>query len=304
MNESGNWLPSADLNTLRERAVILRRLRGFFDERGFFEVQTPCLSRDVVVDRYIDPIEVAVTLPGGEETFWLQTSPEFAMKRLLAAGATSIYQIGPVFRGGEAGARHNIEFTMLEWYRVGDDYQAGMDLLDEFARSLLLTPPATRIEWEEAFRAAAGIDPFGERMDSHEINRLMADKVEPWLAGFESVIVYDWPADHSALARTRAKACGRVVAERFELYVRGIELANGYHELLDAGELAGRNRMVNELRRQDGKPILPEESRMLAAMRHGLPASAGVAVGVDRLVMILTGKQAIREVLAFDTRSI
>lgn len=304
MNEAGNWLPSADLNTLRQRAEILRRLRDFFDSRGFFEVQTPCLSRDVVVDRYIEPIGVSLAMPGGEETFWLQTSPEFAMKRLLAAGATAIYQIGPVFRGGEAGSRHNIEFTMLEWYRVGDDYQAGMDLLDEFSMAISGTSPATRMEWREMFRTATGVDPFDNDVGSSEINQLMAEIVEPWLAGFESVIVYDWPPDHSALAKTRTLKCGRVVAERFELYVRGIELANGYHELVDADELAERNRRVNELRRQDGRRELPEGSRLLSAMRHGLPAAAGVAVGVDRLVMILTGKHTIREVLAFDTRCI
>ncbi len=302
MNETGNWRPTADIQALRRRAEILRAIRTFFDSRGFFEVQTPCLSRDVVVDRYIHPLTVSVDTGGGGQTFWLQTSPEFAMKRLLAAGADAIYQIGPAFRADELGDQHNLEFTMLEWYRVGDDYQAGMDLLDTFAQ-VLLDPcaAAKRLTYRDAFLEFAGIDPFVAGLNADQLNVLMSERVETGLAALDAVIIHDWPADQSALARTRTDERGQLVAERFELYVRGVELANGYHELVDADELLARNRRVNELRQQDGQVALPVDSRLIEAMRNGLPGCSGVALGIERLLMLALGATEIRSVMAFDS---
>ena len=299
MNESSSWRPTASLKALQQRARIVAQLRQFFDTRGFLEVQTPCLSRDVVVDRYIQPLPVDVPGTGGPERYWLQTSPEFAMKRLLAAGATAIYQIGPVFRAAESGARHNVEFTMLEWYRTGDDYRDGIQFLDEFAQEILNRPPAQRLAWRELFVKFAGIDPDDERWSADELNELLVTRIEPRLTEIPSVIVYDWPADQAALARIDQDSTGRRIAERFELYCDGVELANGYHELTDPVELLQRNRDTNLLRQQDGNSRLPEESRLLDAMRHGLPASSGVAAGVDRLVMVALGESQIRSVLPF-----
>ncbi len=295
-----DFLPTASIETLQQRAAILTRVRSFFDSRDFFEVQTPALSRDTVVDRYIDPLGVKISLPGNDqEWFWLQTSPEFAMKRLLAAGARAIYQIGPAFRAGEVGPGHNIEFTMLEWYRVGDNYRKGMDLLDEFAREILDGPPARRLTYRQAFQQFCDIDPCAGDANHDDLNVLLAERLEPQLKTLDSVILYDWPADQAALAKIRSDD-GEQVAERFELYVRGVELANGYHELTSAHELLERNKAVNAERQTSDREALSVESRMLEAMRHGLPDCCGVALGIDRLVMLALGKSTIQEVIPFD----
>ncbi|MCI0359125.1 MAG: EF-P lysine aminoacylase GenX [Planctomycetaceae bacterium] len=294
-----DFLPTAMLDMLRRRADLLRKVRQFFDSRGFLEVETPILSHDVVVDRHLDPLRVTLFTdprePTRGQTLWLQTSPEFAMKRLLAAGATAIYQITKVFRGGEAGRLHNPEFTMVEWYRVGDDYAAGMDLLAGLADSILGRGQAERLSFAEAFRRHADIDPHG--LPDYEIDQLLTSKVEQRLGHERPTILHDYPASQSALARVRPGH--PPVAERFELYVDGIELANGYHELLDPAILRERNRQYNAARAADGKYTLPEESRLLAAMDHGLPACSGCALGFDRLVMVATGAKSIQEVMAF-----
>ena len=313
-----DFLPSASLAMLETRAALLRRAREFFDRRGFLEVETPLLSQDVVVDRHLDPL--AVTLfddPQHREVgqkLWLQTSPEFGMKRLLAAGMKAIYQVTRAFRGGETGDLHNPEFTMVEWYRVGDGYQAGMQLLSEFAADILRRGEAERLSYRDAFVRHAGVDPFtasneqlavaigptGERRAASRdelLDRLLVTRVEPHLGSQQPTILFDYPATQSALAVVRD---GEVpLAERFELYVDGIELANGYHELLDADVLRTRNQAANAARRADGKFALPEDSRLLAAMDHGLPPCSGTALGFDRLVMVATGAKSLREVMAF-----
>lgn len=289
------------------RATMLRRLRAFFDSRGFLEVETPLLSHDVVVDRHLDPLSAILFSdprePDVGDRLWLQTSPEFAMKRLLVTGAEqlrSIYQITRAFRGGEVGSLHNPEFTMVEWYRLGDDYAAGMQLLSDLAEEMLSLGTPERLTYREAFQRFAGVDPFeqtsGADHDLH-LDLLLTQKVEPHLGQDRPTILYDYPASQSALAQIRDG--NPPVAERFELYVRGMELANGYHELLDPAGLRERNRVNNQLRQSDGKPVLPEESRLLAAMDHGLPACSGCALGFDRLMMAATGAKSIQEVLAF-----
>jgi lysyl-tRNA synthetase class 2 len=296
-----NFRPTATLDTLRRRAELIRRTRPFFDSRGFLEVETPLLSHDAVVDRHLDPLSVTLFTdprePTRGQTVWLQTSPEFAMKRLVAAGMPAIYQIARAFRGGESGRLHNPEFTLLEWYRTGDDYHAGMDLLDELAQALLNRGPAERITFRQAFLQHAGIDPLTGEHNQLALDRLLVERVEPHLGRQRPTILYDYPADQAALARVRPG--DPPVAERFELYVDGIELANGYHELLDPAILRARNQKNNALRAADGKYTLPEESRLLAAMEHGLPPCAGCALGFDRLVMVATGAGSIQEVLAF-----
>ena len=304
---------------LKLRAKLLGRLRRFFDERGFLEVETPILSADVVVDRHLDPFAVEAGEGGGRRTMWLQTSPEFAMKRLLAAGATAIYQVTHVFRRGEQGRLHNPEFTMAEWYRAGDDLHAGMQLLSELCEEMLELRPAEPISYQEAFERHAGVNPHAadvarlaevlksrgrtppESMGFDDrdswLDLVLVELVEPELGQSQPQILYDYPASQAALARVRPGP--PAVAERFELYVRGVELANGYHELLDPAVLRERNRANNQARIADGKHALPEESRLLAAMESGLPSSSGVALGFDRLVMLAAGATSIAEVLPF-----
>ncbi|MBC7852121.1 MAG: EF-P lysine aminoacylase GenX [Pirellulaceae bacterium] len=291
---------------LTVRAALLKRLRAFFDSRGFLEVETPLLSRDVVVDRHLDPLSTTLFADPREPQvgprLWLQTSPEFAMKRLLVAGKDelgAIYQVTRAFRGGEAGLLHNPEFTIVEWYRVGDDYAAGMQLLADLTEEMLGWGAPERLKYREAFLRYADVDPFENVAADHDLHLdlLLTQKVEPHLGQACPTILYDYPASQAALAQIREG--NPPVAERFELYVRGIELANGYHELLDPAVLRERNRVNNQLRQDDGKPPLPADSRLLAAMDHGLPACSGCALGFDRLVMAATGAKTIQEVMAF-----
>ncbi len=318
-----DFLPSASWDRLRHRAALLKRLRAFFDERGFLEVETPLLSADTVVDRHLDPMTVCVapagTGDGGRPVEWLQTSPEFCMKRLLAAGGEAIYQVTRAFRQDERGRLHNPEFSIVEWYRVGDDYPAGMDLLADVAGTLLDASAVQRVSYGGAFERAAGVDPhradlaalrhaaaaraidvpvgYEDADRDHWLEFLFDRCVAPQLGCDQPAIVYDYPASQAMLARLGDG--NPSVAERFELYVNGVELANGYHELTDGAELRRRNDAVNALREVDGKPALPATSRLLAAMDAGLPACCGVALGFDRLVMAATGADDIRDVLAF-----
>ncbi|MDG2381760.1 MAG: EF-P lysine aminoacylase EpmA [Pirellulaceae bacterium] len=323
MPASSDFRPSAQLETLQQRARLLQQLRAFFHEQRFLEVETPILSADCVIDRHLDPLPVQLSSdpqrPDAGSTYWLQTSPEFAMKRLLAAGATSIYQVTHAFRAAESGRFHNPEFTMVEWYRVGDDQRAGMQLLADLCETLLPFGAAQFISYHDAFQHHLGIDPHTAKIaqlrqiaiakqisiphtmtasDRNEwLNLLLAEGVEPHLGVERPAILYDYPAEQAALAKIRPG--NPPVAERFELYARGIELANGYHELQDAEELVRRNTIVNQQRLDDGKRTLPAESQLLEAMRHGLPSCAGVALGFDRLAMLSTGATSIRQVLTF-----
>jgi elongation factor P--(R)-beta-lysine ligase len=310
-----DFLPTATLDMLRRRAELLRQVRQFFDSRGFLEVETPILSHDTVVDRHLDPIPVTLFAeprqPERGSKLWLQTSPEFCMKRVLAGGATAIYQITKAFRGGpEKGPEHNPEFTIVEWYRVGDDYAAGMQLLSDLAEAILGAGSAERVTYREAFQRQVGFDPLlpgatlplpmGIEPDADRdliLDDWLSSLVSPYLGPDRPVILHDYPASQAALARVRPG--DPPVAERFELYFRGIELANGYHELLDPAILRERNRTNNTERFADDKYLLPEESRLLAAMDHGLPACSGCALGFDRLVMVATGTKSIQEVMAF-----
>lgn len=327
-----DWLPTASSAALRARARLLSILREFFDSQGFLEVETPLLSRDVVVDRHLDPFFVKLysdpTAPEFGPTYFTQTSPEFGMKRLLAAGELpTIYQICKAFRAGERGDLHNPEFTMLEWYRVGDDYHRGMNLLADLTAHVIaewnftLGPvrPVKRISYGELFSAASGLNPhtaaaqeladWAKQQSPAPPEIPLADRdswldwistqfAEPKLDPETPTILYDFPASKAALAQVTPEN-GTPVARRFELYYRGLELANGYHELLDPAALAQRAAAANQEREQDGKRTLPAVSRLLDAMAAGLPACAGAALGVDRLLMALLRAKKIDEVVAF-----
>lgn len=314
---------SASREALEFRAQMLKRVRSFFNERAFTEVETPILSRDVVIDLHLDPLELVmpddVTQPSIGERMFLQTSPEFHMKRLLLSGIPAIYQISRVFRAAEIGSIHNPEFSMVEWYRVGDDYVAGRKLLADFTKVLFGTATISEISYRDAFQNRLGINPHRANVDSlrdlahsHAIeipeswtspsrddmlDLLMSEIIQPDLGRDHPTILFDYPASQSALAKVREEEDR--VAERFELFFQGIELANGYHELLDADELRRRNKKNNAQRIAAGKQELPVESHLLDAMAIGLPSCAGVALGFDRAVMVAMGAKTIREVIAF-----
>lgn len=320
-----DFKPTCSMDALRQRSELLAKIREFFESRDFIHVETPLVSRDTVVDRYIEPVvvqaEALMAGKGNETNLFLQTSPEFAMKRLLAAGAKAIYQICKAFRKGESGRRHNPEFTMLEWYRVEDDLEAGMNLLAEFARHVCEVKQVTQLSYREAFLKFANADPFqcsladlrrvceAKELDlasfeaEHDrdqwLNLVMSEIVEPNLGVSHPEIVFHWPPSQAALANVCTDKSGQDVAERFELFYKGTELANGYHELCDADELLDRNREVNLQRQVDGSNPLPIESRMLDAMRRGLPACSGVALGIDRLMMVIHGMDSIDQTIPF-----
>lgn len=309
-----DWRPAASFDTLRRRAELLGRIRAFFAARGVLEVETPLLQSATVTDLHLASFEV----PCGARACYLQTSPEFAMKRLVAAGSGAVYQICKAFRRGEAGRYHNPEFTMLEWYRPGWDHHALIDEVDAFVHEVLGTPPGERRTYGELFRDRLGADPhraetgrlrdLAARHDLEVANPegvdrdawlqlLFSQLIEPELGRGRPTFVLDFPASQAALARIRRD--DPPVAERFEAYVEGVELANGFHELTDAGEQ--RRRFEDDLarRRDRGLDEVAIDERLLAALDSGLPDCAGVALGVDRLVMLATRAGRLGEVVAF-----
>ena len=307
METPDDWCPSANVEAIRLRAHVNATVRAFFAARDVLEVETPILSQAGNTDPNIASfsLEFGGHVDAGPRQRWLRTSPEFPLKRLLAAGLGDCYELGRVFRDGEAGGRHNPEFTMLEWYRVGDDYRAGMNLLAELAGEMFGVSEVMRITYREAFQKYAGVDPLAELPASvdpsereFQLDVLLTSQIQPQLGQGRPAILYDYPANQAALAQVRQEG-GIALAERFELYCQGVELANGYHELLAPEVLRERNRLHNQERAADQKYTLPEESRLLDAMEHGLPACSGCALGVDRLVMLLAGTSSIQDVIAF-----
>lgn len=312
-----DWRPSASRTALHQRARILAAMRGFFAERGVLEVDTPCLIGAPATDPNVASICVDYDAPGATAggRLWLQSSPEYAMKRLLAAGAGAIYQISHAFRAGERGRLHNPEFTLLEWYRLGWDHYALMDEVADLCRCLLGECAVVWLTYTQAFRNYLGVDPLEAPRRTLEasagelglsgatlagldrdalLDLLLSQRVVPGLPGERLTFLYEFPASQAALARLCPD--DPRVAERFELFSNGIELANGYHELTDAGE----QRVRFERERATRGLMLPEgDDRLLAAMEAGLPACAGVALGVDRLIMRALGASHIDEVIAF-----
>lgn len=316
-----DWLPSATIETLRERARLLAKVRVFFAERGVLEVETPVLGHGGSTDVHLDSLSLEAVTPAGRERLWLQTSPEFHMKRLLAAGSGPIFQLARSFRDGEVGRRHNLEFTMLEWYRPGFSLADLIDECDALIRLLLPNAGAKRLRrYRELFREKLGIDPFTTPLDElrqlasarggldmHDSERdacldlLMSLEIEPTLGCGGIDIVVDYPASQAALARKHIDPEGTVVAARFEIYVSGLELANGYDELTDANEQSARFAEDNHQRDRLGKPQVDIDQRLVAALTAGMPEGSGVALGVDRLIQLALGKQSVAEVMAFAT---
>ncbi len=318
---SAQWQPTASMENLRKRAAILAQIRAFFAERDVLEVEMPLMSQCAVSDPFLDTIETRYSDYIGAESYplYLQTSPEYAMKRLLAAGSGAIYHLGKAFRNGESGSRrHNPEFTMLEWYRPGLDDQALMDEIADLVTSVLGIETVERCSYAEVFERFLRIDPHQASLDElvaetrkHVeidlqdddrdtwLNLLMSHVIEPKLAELEAVFIYDYPASQAALAKVKTDVKGQPVAARFELFVNGMELANGYHELTDAEEQKQRLLKDQQTRAQLGLPQRPLEVRLVSALEAGMPDCAGVALGVDRLVMLALGAEAIQDVIAF-----
>jgi len=316
---SPTWRPSAGLEMLRARARLLRRIREFFAAAGVMEVETLITSRAAASDPTLDSLRTRWSgASAGPQTLYLQTSPEFPMKRLLAAGSGPIFQICKVFRDGERGSRHHPEFSLLEWYRPGLGYGALMTEVAEMVRHALDRPQLSvrRISYRDLFRTHLGLDPM--RADVAALRRtaddllgyrdpdldrdgwldlLLTHRIEPALDRNRLIFVYDYPPSRAALARIRRDA--EPVAERFELYLGGMELANGFRELTDPSEQ--RRRFDADLRERSAQGLdrLPLDEAFLAALEAGMPEAAGVALGLDRLLMIATGSTHIDQILAF-----
>jgi len=313
------------MGTLRERARLIATVRAFFAARGIWEVETPVLGQGGSTDVHLVSLSSLARTDKGQRKLWLQTSPEFHMKRLLAADSGPIFQLAKSFRDGEVGARDNIEFTMLEWYRPGFTLAQLIEETTALVEHVLPQSPGPVVyyRYRELFHRHLDVDPFttslvtlrslaAERGNMSAqalaeegrdtcLDLLMGMVIEPTLGQQELSVVVDYPASQAALARRHQDADGEWVASRFELYLNGIELANGYDELTDAEEQRQRFDADNAERRRLGLPEVDVDAHLLAALEQGLPASSGVALGLDRLIQLALGKTRLEEVLAFST---
>jgi lysyl-tRNA synthetase class 2 len=344
-----HWQPSATIDVLKKRADIIATIRQFFAERGVLEVDTPLMSHATVTDPHILSIPAVYQPIGSEETTtcYLQTSPEYAMKRLLAAGMGSIYQIAKAFRQGEVGRLHNPEFTMLEWYRLGFDHHQLMDEMDALLQKIIHTKAAERLSYLTVFEKYVDVNPHLASIDelkttalkqgicysggqeqsgsvlkkmpsltknSAEQNRSTVDSenkveknkwldllfthcIEPHLGLDRPCFIYDFPASCAALAKIRLE--NPPVASRFEVYFKGVELANGFHELQDAFEQRKRFEADSLYREKNNVVSVPLDENFLAALEFGLPECAGVALGIDRLILLTMNAEKIDDILSF-----
>lgn len=312
------WRPTASVKALRARAALNRLIRDFFAQRQVLEVETPMLSSAGNSDPNIESIETIA--PDGARR-WLRTSPEFAIKRLLASGVGDCYELGRVMRAGESGRRHNVEFSMLEWYRVGWDHHRLMDEATELVQRALASVRKRAVVRETSYRQLyldhLGIDPFLAEEDllraplvvfeidprglerDDWLDLLMTHLIQPSLEPNRLLLVYDYPPSQCALARVRTGSGDVPVAERFEMYLGPLEIANGYHELTDGAEQRTRFLRDRNLRAARGAHCPTHDERLLAALTDGLPACAGIALGVDRLLMAMQGTEDIADVIAF-----
>ena len=321
-NRYQHWRPTVLLDVLKKRATLLSQLRAFFYARNILEVDTPALSIAGNTDPHVESFSTHYTGPGEAETLYLHTSPEFAMKRLLAAGSGAIYQLCKVFRNGEAGRQHNPEFTMLEWYRTGFDHHELMEEVSELLDEVMghSPTPIIKMTYQEAFIKYAGIDPLDTNPEAladcayqHGLEQVigMADaSVDDWCDllvdqvvipafGKSRVLIYDYPVSQAALARISQK--DPRVAERFELFINGIEIANGFHELTDAAEQRLRFEEENIERHKKGLVQLPIDENLISALEAGLPNCAGIAIGIDRLLMLITAEDTISAVTSLSS---
>jgi len=333
-----DWRPTCTLELMRLRAQLLAELRQFFADRSVLEVETPLLSHGIGTDPQLEFFTSEYCLSPGmdgmsqtglepvrrspRQTLFLQTSPEFAMKRLLAAGSGSIYQIGKAFRNGESGRFHNPEFTMLEWYRVGFTLPQLMDEIAELIAGLFSDQPlqeTQRTSYQDVFSSFTGLNPlvfsyqdycaFARESGLSEavaicgydhglwLDFIFSHKVQPHLGSNALCLVYGYPACQSSLARINAHCS--LITERVELFINGIELGNGYCELVDADEQNRRFDKELAVRQQQNLPVAGKDKRLISALESGLPECSGVAIGLDRLLMLLSGSDSIDEVLSF-----
>jgi len=313
-----DWRPAASLEALRARAELLRDLRAFFYARGVLEVETPQLVRHAVSDLHLASFDTRFYGPGADAgtDLYLTTSPELAMKRLLAAESGPIFQICRAFRNGERGRRHNPEFTILEWYRPDFDHLALMQEVEELLAAVLGVTSCDRITYQGIFEEIAAFSPHqatvplveeaaargGISLSSFSdvdegLHFLFTHLIEAQLGAERPIFIYDYPASQAALARVRQG--DPPVAERFEVYFKGLELANGFHELVDAAEQRKRFEDDRANRKRMGLQVPDLDDAFLDALAAGLPKCAGVALGVDRLLMLKIGAATIDEVLAF-----
>jgi len=307
-----SWQPCAKMQVIRERARVYNQIRAFFNNRGYLEVDTPVLMPATSTDANIESIAVAYA----ERSLYLQTSPEFAMKRLLAAGSDSIFQICHAFRQGESGRLHNPEFSLLEWYRVGYDYHQLMAEIELLITTLSLRRcNFSRISYKDLFSQSLGLDLNKATLESLRehcrqmvpgadvtglefdqcLDLLLSMVIAPSMRGYQ--FVYDYPKSQAALARINVD--DSAVAERFELFFDGIELANGFSELTDPTQQRSRFEQDIEIRGNRGLPQYAIDERLLAALESGLEDCAGVAIGLDRLLMVILGLDSIDQVLTF-----
>ncbi len=314
MNTESLWQPSASIDILRQRAQIMAKIRQFFTERDYLEVETPVMAQHGVTDVYLSNMKTHFR---GKE-YVLQTSPEYHMKRLLAAGSGPIFQLARVFRDDELGRWHNPEFTLLEWYQLHIDHFALMDEVDILLQKILQCGAMIRKTYQQAFLETCQLDPFTASIEQlqqvlkqHDLGNvlpadekdkdqylflLMSHVVEPTL-GKEvvPVAVYHFPPSQAALAQIN-----HGVAERFEVYYQGVELANGFHELTDVSVQKDRFEQDQIIRAQQDLPSVKADSFLLAALQEGLPPCSGVALGIDRLIALALKQSSITEVISFD----
>jgi lysyl-tRNA synthetase class 2 len=319
-----DWRPSASLHNLRLRAQVLKRIRDFFAKRDVLEVETPLLGSSTNPDPHIDCFTTTYVGPLAAQgrVLYLQSSPEFAMKRLLSAGSGPIYQICKAFRQGERGRLHNPEFTLLEWYRPGFDLESLMAEIGALLHSLFTTKRQLEssqiIRYQDAFRNTLAIDPLQASVEElaecarqhgvdvhglHSEDRdawldvLMSHCIQPHLGRNRLTFMSEYPVSQAALARINPN--NNQTALRFELFLDGVELANGFHELTDAGEQRRRFRLDLEQRAHQNQAQPPVDEYLLQAIAHGMPECSGVALGLDRVIMILAQATTLSEITAF-----
>lgn len=313
-----SYQPSCSLAMAKKRAEIYTKIRQFFAKRNVLEVQTPILSQYGNTDIFLQSVSANVAILDKPKTYYMHTSPEFAMKRLLASWQVPIYQICPVFRDNEIGKRHNVEFTMLEWYRPHFSLEQLTQELNDLISELFGYPVIfDHYRYTDAFMDFVKIHPFNASCDTlraiaqdngimidmgddHQgwLDLLFSHLVEPHLGKDLPTVIYDYPVATASLAKTATDQNGNTVAKRFELYINGLEIANAYDELADGQALRLRFDHDNLQRKQHGLPIMPIDEQLLKAC-DDLPACSGIAVGLDRLIMSLTGAKDVASVVTF-----
>jgi len=316
-----SWQPSASIDNIKRRAALLKTIRQFFDSKNVIEVDTPAMSQATTTDPHLHTFDTTFVGPGfaNGKTLYLQTSPEFHMKRLLCAGSGAIYQICKSFRNEESGRYHNPEFTMLEWYQPNYTQADLVAEVDQLFQLTLSTEPCDKLTYQQVFIEYTGLDPLADSIAvirDYALKEDLADFVaneqckdtllqlifcfviEPKIGLKRPIAISNFPASQASLARIDQD--DPRVASRFEFYYCGVELANGFHELSDAQEQLTRFRQDNSVREREGLVAQPIDMNLISALEAGLPDCAGVALGIDRLLMLAMDAKQIKEVISFD----